>query len=326
MIALTVNISQVKALSPDQTCKLVQNNTYIADPNNCQGWILCRNGAGTYGTCNDDLYYDSTNGVCDFPQNVNCNTNVETMCSGLTDVYKADPNDCNKYCYCHEGETYCVKCPTGQVYDSVAIKCVWASSSSCIANSPCLLVQNGFMGDGKSCNGWLRCADGQVVSKGVCGTDRYFNPNNGLCDYPQNVKCASNPVGPPGPSVNEDPVAPAGLCKKAGYFYSDNLSCTGYFYCPKANDQGQFGKCPKNSAFSESLQQCVDPDKVVCNKDRCDGVTKSFMAIANTKCMQYYNCRDGASYAQGKCPSGNPYLNEIAGVCQEKKPNYPICN
>ncbi|XP_055905706.1 peritrophin-44-like [Eupeodes corollae] len=323
IFAIIALVPQTKALTAEQTCPLVKNNTYIGDPNDCQGWVFCTNGKAIYGKCNDNLFFDSANGVCDYPENVACNLNVETMCAGLTDIYKSDPNDCSKYCYCKDGETKCNKCPSGQFFDPNTISCVWATSSSCVANSPCLLAPNGFIGDGKTCTGYLRCGSSRVLSSGNCEEDRYYNPLNGMCDYPENVKCPGSPSKPP---VSSEHIPPKDLCKKDGQFYSDGETCRGYFYCKNKGDTAKWGQCPKNSQFNEATQQCNDPEKVLCTKDRCDGTSKSFMAVANTNCKQYFNCNKGVENGQGTCPKDHPYYNEKAGVCQTDKLDYPICS
>ena len=39
------------------------------------------------------------------------------------------------------------------------------------------------------CNEFYQCSNGQKTEKQVCPAGLFFNPDNGVCDYPENVDC-----------------------------------------------------------------------------------------------------------------------------------------
>ena len=39
------------------------------------------------------------------------------------------------------------------------------------------------------CNEFYQCSNGQETATQVCPAGLFFNPDNGVCDYPENVDC-----------------------------------------------------------------------------------------------------------------------------------------
>lgn len=58
------------------------------------------------------------------------------------------------------------------------------------ADNPCAENDGtSFVANTRGCSWFWQCSDENVVRQDRCPGDFYFNPDNGMCDYRENVNC-----------------------------------------------------------------------------------------------------------------------------------------
>ncbi|XP_039765895.1 protein obstructor-E-like [Pararge aegeria] len=129
-----------KLQEPIPSLHCVRQNGYFSheDPNECGKFYFCVDGKFNMITCPNGLVYNDKSGICTWPDEAkkkgcgaadvfqfNCPSVNETF--GLTHPRYADPDDCQFFFVCINGNTPRRSgCKLGQAFDDVSKKCEWA--------------------------------------------------------------------------------------------------------------------------------------------------------------------------------------------------------
>lgn len=89
----------------DASGKYVYKDEFIADPTNCAGYYLCKDGVRLKGSCDAKLFnFDPLNQYCVRKENLPCSVNSvfsNAVCEGeKAGTFVADPNICTAYFRC----------------------------------------------------------------------------------------------------------------------------------------------------------------------------------------------------------------------------------
>lgn len=107
-----------------------------ADPQYCNKYRLCdAGGRESVHTCGLGTVFNSLSGVCDFADQVDCQSrpsDLATYGCDMGDHYRAShPDHCNKFLECQEATLHVKNCPPGTLYDRIAERCDHAFKVPC---------------------------------------------------------------------------------------------------------------------------------------------------------------------------------------------------
>ncbi|XP_075162518.1 peritrophin-44 isoform X2 [Haematobia irritans] len=177
-------------------CRLVPNNKFVGDPNNCGNYMQCVGGAGTSKECPDGLYYNATENMC-----ISSNpctgvptssppaagpgvlTNLKDNPSACTDGYKqpavgadayfvSDGQTCFGYYVCESasGDGKWFKCPKSTHFDESKQQCVTPYAVAC-THDRCGNIDQNFVAD-IGCKSYTYCVTEtkQSYGGGLCSS------------------------------------------------------------------------------------------------------------------------------------------------------------
>ncbi|TRY79747.1 hypothetical protein TCAL_01968 [Tigriopus californicus] len=107
---------------------------------NCEEFYQCgTDGSATKFRCSDGLKFDAENGICNWPDNVDCSTRNGgapqsyrlNKCSSVQDGLYSDPVACEKMFWCQNGIQHKLSCPFGQFFDPEAGTCSYFAKFRC---------------------------------------------------------------------------------------------------------------------------------------------------------------------------------------------------
>lgn len=100
----------------------------------------------------------------------------------------------------------------------------------------------------------------QIKSVSLIGNQElHFDPNSGLCTFPNLTDCTSNPELPP-----ETPEDPVFRCTSDGP-HAHPSSCTRYFIC--ANGHPHEFTCSDETHFNDRTGLCDHPSAANCDRE-----------------------------------------------------------
>ncbi|XP_017059374.1 peritrophin-44 [Drosophila ficusphila] len=246
--------SSVKCLSSDPCAALPTG--FAADPYSCNGYYYCKDGKGTHGVCNTGMNFNPGTQDCirDFP----CTDKMDpdSYCNILPDgVFVKNPNNCNGYQMCWDGQVLNGTCPGTFYFKSSTAECDYQQDVECDVTPVTDVVEKGvcpesggFISDNSTCNGYYYCkpmADGEfTLEHGECSDGRFFLASDGGACVPRSkVKCDYDRCVGLGNSTIQ-------LANE-----SDD-GCRGYSICQDGVVIGQ-GTCPQDEYFDEVTQRCT---------------------------------------------------------------------
>ncbi|EDW72613.2 uncharacterized protein Dwil_GK17084 [Drosophila willistoni] len=98
----------------------------------CNKYILCYGGASVIRQCSDGLQYNKNTDRCDYPQYVDCLSNLCTKYDDPEDiVYLASKSACDKYFVCLNGFPTVQTCSNGLQYNPETKLCDFPSNVNC---------------------------------------------------------------------------------------------------------------------------------------------------------------------------------------------------
>ncbi|KAI9556131.1 hypothetical protein GHT06_018705 [Daphnia sinensis] len=173
----------------------------------CDAYIRCEGGQMSFELCEDGLVYGD---ICDMPQRVNCAGRERLQppkgsgnCPRLNGLYP-HTEFCDQYYYCRMGIPLLITCPAGLVYDTKMGVCEFpdeAQRPGCMPEEvlgfTCPPITNATQltfGDHlrfpkpDDCRYFFKCLKNGYPRLGGCEHGNVFNPANGFCDSPQNVR------------------------------------------------------------------------------------------------------------------------------------------
>ncbi|XP_067643289.1 peritrophin-44 [Eurosta solidaginis] len=310
------------------TCSLLSNGIRIKDPDNCNSWITCIEGAPHNGTCASELFYDRNTQTCVNATSIKCISNNPCAPLDSASGFTADPYTCNGYYYCNEGVGTRGACGTDYNFDPNRTDCVrgYVCGVQIAPDSYCNILPDGvFIKNPNTCNGYQLCWHSEVLNL-TCPKGYYYNALKGDCDYTTDVKCAEAITYTP-------PAAATEFCGHTGIFVSDRESCNGYYYCAVSSDSAsgielKHGVCPNGRFFcAENGGECVPRINVVCSYNRCVGSDSNSIVLANVSndgCHGYTICQGGMVIGNGTCPDDG-YFDELTQICTNEVVDFPAC-
>ncbi|KAK7873220.1 hypothetical protein R5R35_011302 [Gryllus longicercus] len=196
-----------------------EKSGYFPDPEQCDLYYKCTQSEPEEKLCPDGLVFDDTNpsqGRCDLPANVDCGDRTELQepkpspgCPRANGVFRhSDPEVCDKFVNCVDGEPNELPCPPGLIFDDSTSNCAWTTESQ---RHDCTNSKKDVLNDGFSCpdgevigpNGrplphptfphpddcqkFYICRNGRVPQPGNCPADTVYNEATFRCDEPENV-------------------------------------------------------------------------------------------------------------------------------------------
>ncbi|XP_073841561.1 peritrophin-44 [Musca autumnalis] len=253
------------APAKEQRCNARNEGSFLADEENCSGYIYCKNGAEVKANCPAHMVFHPDKLECVYASQYTCpepkqkeeESKANPICLSLpNDVYFADQEDCTKYSHCLEGRLTSHACDEEQAWDHLKGLCVPVADVVCLptakkpepenrvcANGDAVIV--GPVSDGVSCSGYYFCkktTDGSRDRKPdhySCTNGQFFDNNTLSCRDRLNVKCAFD------------------RCEGTDNKYVNVAgNCRAYAMCSngKTNDKGA---CPDDYFFDERTQGCT---------------------------------------------------------------------
>ncbi|XP_075160915.1 peritrophin-44 [Haematobia irritans] len=243
-------------------CSRQLEGAFLADEDNCHGYVYCKNGEEMKSECPNNLVFDPHHGECVYEHQYSCPAakaveKRNPICMSLpNDVFFADQEDCLKYSHCLDGVLTSHECGEDQAWDHIKGICVATSEVVCLPtakkpepeNEVCgskTTVRVGPISDGVSCSGYYFCKkmeNGQRDRKPehfTCNAGYFFDNSTLSCRDRLNVKCSHDRCE----GMDNKYVNVAGNCRA---------------YASCANGEAVFkGNCPDNYFFDERTQGCT---------------------------------------------------------------------
>lgn len=305
----------------EDICTLFSDNTVIRDPESCSRSITCVDGKSTYSTCQSPTPFfdkDTLKCVKTLPDTENCNIS----CENAATRFVRDPKSCFGYYYCLDEQTPVYgTCPDATHFNEAIQECIWSTASECHSSKfdYCSIIKNGVNFDNTlGCNRYYVCTKGKLEDK-TCKSG-YYQRSTGECVAKTLVNCDAHPL-------------PANVCgttksPKPNTLVPDGATCHGYFICadkgPNTPDENPtWARCNDDLFFDKNSQSCIEPNKVACSEDRCQGRTLPFVLSPTKGCRHYLRCSNGRTLDERSC--GNFFFDEANAVCVNQILTYDIC-
>lgn len=297
----------------------------IPHETDCDKFYLCDYDREEVVTCADGLHFNPVTQMCDYRKNAGCDISCVWKCCppNGSNVKVRLPHECSctKYYECKDGEQIVRKCPKGQHFDNRLKQCRPADEAGCIfrpkippseAVVKCSKNDTGVVriADESDCGKYYECAAGEMILR-KCHADHSFNPQLGVCDFPQNIPCDVSrccspeafkvPLATPKPidedRVNvlpseEDPDCPAEGTTKLPF----PTDCTLYYVCN--NGWKTMQSCPVGLYFNPIISECDWP----FNEIVCEPLPKDLALLRLGMPMNTTSQDDSRTVCYGKCP------------------------
>ncbi|CAD7005111.1 unnamed protein product [Ceratitis capitata] len=202
-----------ESVAVSNRCASMKNGTFLADPNNCSGYIFCNNAREMHSTCPMDLVYHPEKMACVYSNEYSCSMETEVVdvspiCKAVPkNIIFADTMDCTKYYQCDEKEQLnSLTCAEDEAFNYTTFQCVARNKAVCHPLAPQLEPEIdvctqgnktivGYIADKESCSGYYICAEQDTGKPDrhpmyfKCQTGYFFDSNTWSCRDRVNVKC-----------------------------------------------------------------------------------------------------------------------------------------
>ncbi|XP_067642771.1 peritrophin-44 [Eurosta solidaginis] len=328
-------------LSVRDICSRMPAGIFILRPNSCNNWLQCPTSpdAQDYdeGFCAYGLYFNKDSNRCDSIENVSCpfestQTKPENRCATAKDgAFLADPENCNGFVFCANGEETRSSCPKGLLFHPSKSACVYPKEYKCpkksenISADPiCNSIATGtIFADITDCTKYHQCTNGGKLDSLQCADGQAFNHTTLKCVPRKAAVC--HPLAPELQPELEVCGTEGNI--RVGYI-ADEASCSGYYICAKEDDgkpdrKPTHLKCQNGYFFDSNTWSCRDRLNVKCNLDRCEGMDNKYVNVAGD-CGAYARCKNGVTINTGKCES-DYFFDERTQGCTPHKISYIAC-
>eukprot|EP00794_Sanderia_malayensis_P019437 gene19437-21362_t len=192
---------------------------HFPDPSSCTHFIQCDDfGKAFRMPCAPGTMWDAYKNTCVHYDHTKCSywgygyygkyINYN-KCYKHGPGYYPDPYNCNKFIQCDNfGKSFHLTCPTGLHFNPKHSVCDWPANVACpykysnnhykpyygshhSAYSHCVAGYPGYKPYPHDCSKFIQCDNFGKAFLQQCPSGLYFNPKNNVCDYKQNVACAT---------------------------------------------------------------------------------------------------------------------------------------
>ncbi|CAD7005112.1 peritrophin-44 [Ceratitis capitata] len=341
-VAIVAVKVEAESLSAQDICNQMPAGIFILRPNTCDNWVQCPSALNAQdydeGFCAHGLYFNKDKSRCESSEDVMCpfknnQKSSSNQCASKKDgSFLADPEKCNGYIFCMDGEGTHSECPKELVFHPKKGSCVYPSEYKCpkksenLFTSPiCNSVPNGTVfADITDCTKYQQCAKGGKLISLQCGDGYAFNHTTLGCVTRKSAVC--HPLAP----ELEPEIEICGVdgSVREGYI-ADEQSCSGYYICAKQKDgkpdrKPMHLKCQNGYFFDSSTWSCRDRLNVKCSLDRCEGMDSKYVNVAGD-CSAYARCKNGVTITSGKCDA-NYFFDERTQGCTPHNISYIACS
>lgn len=107
-------------------CVNQSDGTFLKDHTDCKRYIACVGGRSLYGSCPDQLLFNSTRSACDYSNRVQCSSCPRTG----TKTFALE-GSCRRYVRCISGSAEYLECPNDLFYDQTREACNLQADVDC---------------------------------------------------------------------------------------------------------------------------------------------------------------------------------------------------
>ncbi|XP_078032569.1 uncharacterized protein LOC144467579 [Augochlora pura] len=313
------------------------------DPESCYRYYLCVDGVKTLRPCPPATVFDEVKLMCVWWADGVCNKKDFTTppssageCLNWPKRRRSNPDDCNKFYECVDGEVMERKCLENHYFNERLQACDRKKTGNCKKQSTkdpdCAGVICGTKRfKHEKCEWYYECQNGVKEVK-QCPSGLQYNKYTEMCDAPEKVNCYDCKVGTRTPH---------------------ECQCDQYYEC---NNEQHFilKSCPAGKNFDLVTLECLPQEKAKCHKRNFVAVIALSDAATcpanipdgtikyiphDTDCHKYYECKAGGSRKEGTCPFNRENIqfcfdkvNEICaapsdapGCCDGQDPDPDDC-
>ncbi|XP_055620282.1 probable endochitinase [Toxorhynchites rutilus septentrionalis] len=261
IIVAALSVQFCTAQSPQDVCKGVSNNNFVANPEDCSSFYICVDEIGRVENCPAGTKFDYLKGYCSFDDEVACKKMEE-----VTETTVADSSEMAPITTTTERLTTAVstsvpttvttsKQTTELTESTEATETTTIASNSnakefCKTADPNVL---NFLPSTTNCEQYFICMNGEPFQL-QCASGSHWNDQRQFCDDPKMANCQVNP-----PNV-DDLECPS----RGSAFFPHPKICEFYFSC----DQGKMTlqRCPFYYQWDTSKETCVMKHLARCDK------------------------------------------------------------
>jgi hypothetical protein len=278
---------------------------FFPDKTDCWVYHICDGGTHSVRACEEDLYFNSKTGLCDWPMNVDCKQSTPkqtTKAASSTKTTnsksqssKVSPNNKPKL--------------TTAISSKDAEDAVIESS----AESICSNEDYGYMPHPKDCRKYIYCQEG-TAKVFTCQGGLLWKQTDGNCVWPLDSDCPSllvkkttSSAGNPNFPNQNQPNSPASLALlKENFgtiecpadttgFYANPYDCSAYHFCNGGKDQVIL--CEPGLHYRQDKQVCDWSINSNCIP-KCPSNMDKYRFIDPKSCCRYFECVNGRLVVQ----------------------------
>lgn len=181
----------------------------------------------------------------------------DPLCSKDGIYFLPDPEHCEKFFECVNGDKYLFVCPPNLHFNPSINECDYPVNVGCetstkinkisrdesesegtgrppVLNDPdCPEEGISYLADDENCSIYYECVDGNKYQF-TCPAGLHFNLELNTCDYPNHANCKVEKLrrANAGARTEDPPTYEPDFCKKEGvYFIRDGKDCSTYYEC-----------------------------------------------------------------------------------------------
>ncbi|XP_045481711.1 chitin-binding domain protein cbd-1-like isoform X3 [Harmonia axyridis] len=260
VVILATSVASLDVKVQDVDCGVV--GQLIPDPKNCSRFYECTFSGWVGLFCYPGLQFNPATQECDLAENVQCEIDLNTKLTNLepcqkVDQLKPDVKNCSRFYECTLAGWVGEACNPGLEFNPDTLQCDYPANVKCATENtkyanlePCQKVDQ-LKPDVKNCSRFYECTLAGWVGE-ACNPGLEFNPDTLQCDYPANVKCATENTK----YVNLEP------CQKVDQLKPDVKNCSRFYECTLAGWVGE--ACNPGLEFNPDTLQCDYPANVKC--------------------------------------------------------------
>jgi len=275
------------------------NDGFFADKSDCWVYHICDGGTHSVRACEEDLFFNSKTGLCDWPMNVECKQASTTK---QTKVTTKNTKSNTKITQSKQNKLSTMTTDS----DSEGANVDNPSTSS--IESICSTEDYGYMSHPKDCRKYIYCQEGQAkVFTCQCGL--LWKQSDGNCVWPLDSDCPSLLLKKTTASYSQtnfqnSPNSAAILKENFGTiecpidvtgFFPNPYDCSAYHFCNAAKDQVIL--CEPGLYYRHDKQVCDWSINANC-APKCPANMDKFRFIDPKSCCRYYECINGRLVVQ----------------------------